>query len=160
MYGNGDGRWATRMTTGAEMTTQRAATTTKETGSPPPPPPPVAITSGPDKLLQYSLCIAVSARGHSGSASSRKKDQVPFLIITMPPLVRLRLPPLIRLSFALMAGCRVTFFALLSPCVARHHFLFTQRMAPSPLPLLHCCCAVHHRHHCVAIAPSIAPVAR
>ena len=47
-----------------------------------------------------------------------------------------------------------------SPCVARHHFPFTRRMAPSPLPLSHRRCAVHHCHRCVAVAPSQAPVAR
>ena len=134
-YGNGDGQWATTTTTGAETTTRGAATTTKAAGSPPPPPPPVAITSGPDPSSQYALCIAISARGHSGSASPRKKDHVPFLVVAAPPLVRLRLPPLIRLSFASMAGCRVTFCRV----------AFTLRRAP-PFP-------VHSTHGSIAAAP-------
>jgi hypothetical protein len=99
----------------------------KAVGSPPPPPPPVAITSGPDPLLQYALCIAISARGHSGSASPRKKDHVPFPVVAAPPLVRLCLPPLIRLSFASMAGCHVTFCCIASTLrrTSRHHFPFT-----------------------------------
>ena len=71
------------------------------------------------------------------------------------------LPPLIRLSFALMAGCRVTFCHVASTLrrASRRHFPFTRRMAPSPLPLSHRRCAVHRRRRCVAVAPSIAPVA-
>ena len=68
----------------------------KSSGITPPPQPPVAITSGPDPSLQYALCITISARGHNGSASPRKKDHVPFLIVAAPPLVRQRF----RLSFA------------------------------------------------------------
>ncbi len=139
-YGNGDGRWVTTTTTEAETTTRGAATTMKTAGSPPPPPPPIAITSGPDPLSQYALCIAISARGHSRSASPRKKDHVPFLVVAAPPLVRLRLPPLIRLSFASMDGCRVTF------C----HIAFTLRRAP-PFPV--CRCPFRF-----AVAPSIVVV--
>ena len=142
-YGNGDRRWATTTaTTGAETTTRGAATTMKAAGSPPPPPPPVAITSGPDPSSQYALYIAISAHGHSGSASPRKKDHVPFLAVAAPPLVRLRLSPLIRLSFALMDGCLVTFC-----CVA-----FTLRCAP-PFP-------VHSTHGSIAVAPFASPLRR
>ncbi len=103
------------------------STTSKAAGSPPPPPPPVAITSGPDPSLQYALCIAISARGHSGSASPRKKDHVPFLLVAVPPLVCLHLPPLIRLSLALMAGCCVTFCRVAHTLrrASRRHFPFT-----------------------------------
>ena len=72
-------------TTGAKTTTWGAATTMKTVGSTPPPHPPVAITSGPDPSLQYALSITISARGHSGSASPRKKDHVPFLVVAAPP---------------------------------------------------------------------------
>ncbi len=139
-YGNRDGRWATTTTTGVETTTRGAATTTKASGSTPPPSPLVAITSGPDLSSQYALCIAISARGHCGSASPRKKDHVPFLVVTAPPLVRLRLPPLIHPSFALMAGCCVTFC-----CVA-----FTLRHVP-PFP-------VHSTHGSIAVAPFASPL--
>ncbi len=95
--------------------------------TPPPLPPPVAITSGPVPSSQYALCIAISARGHSGSASPRKKDHVPFLVVAAPPLVHLRLPPLIRLLFALMAGCPITFCRVASTLrrASRRHFPFT-----------------------------------
>ncbi len=159
-YGNGDGRWATTTTTGAETTMRGAATTTKAAGSPPPPPPPVTITSGPDPSSQYALCIAISAGGHGGSASPRKKDHVPFLIVAAPPLVVcLRF----RLSFASHSlrwlVVASPFVASPSPYVVRRHFLFTQRMAPSPLPLLHRRRAIHPRHRCIAVVPSITPVA-
>ncbi len=120
--------------------------------TPPSPPPPVAITSGPDPLSQYALCIAISAHGHSRSAFPRKKDHVPFLVVAAPPLVRLRLPPCIHLSFALMAGCHVTFFASPPPCVAHctaisfplnallHRRCRLRRPSPSPL---RCCFTVH-----------------
>ena len=140
--GMGKGRWATTMTTGAETMTRGAATTTKAAGSPPPPPPPMAITSGPDPSSQYALCIAISARGHSGSASPRKKDHVPFLVVAAPPLVRLRLPPLICLLFTSMAGCRVTFCRV----------AFTLRCAP-PFP-------VHSTHGSIAVAPFALPLRR
>jgi hypothetical protein len=141
-YGNGDGRWATTTTAGVETMTQGAATTKKAAGSPPSPPPPVTITSGPDPLLQYALCIAISARGHSGSASPRKKGHVPFLLVAAPPLVRLRLPPLIRLSFASMAGCHVTFCRV----------AFTLRCA-LPFP-------VHLTNGSIAVAPFASPSRR
>ena len=134
-YGNGDGRWATTTTTGAETTTRGAASTTKAAGSSPPPLPPVAITSGLDPSLQYAPCIAISARGHSGSASPRKKDHVPLLIVAASPLVHLCLSPLIRHLFALMAGCRVTFCRV----------AFILRCA-SPFP-------VHSTHGSIAVAP-------
>jgi hypothetical protein len=160
-YGNGDGRWVTTTMTGAEMTTRGAVTTMKAEGSPPPPPPPVAITSGPDPSSQYALCIAISSHGHSGSASPRKKDHVPFLVFAAPPLVHLRLPPLIRLSFVLMAGYCVTFCHVTSTLrrASCHHFPFTRRMASSPSPLSHRRRAVHRHRHCGAVVPSIAPVA-
>ncbi len=79
---------------------------------------------------------------HSGSASPRKKDHVPFLVVAAPPLVRLRLPSLIRLSFALMAGCRVTFCRV----------AFTLRRAP-PFP-------VHSTHGSIADAPFASPSCR
>ncbi len=139
-YGTGDGRWATTTTTGAETTTRGAATTTKAAGSCPPPPPPVAITSGPDLSSQYALCIAISARGHSGSASPRKKDNVPFLVVAAPPLVCLRLLPLIHLSSASMAGCHVTFCRV----------ALTLRRAP-PFP-------VHSTHGSIAVAPFASPL--
>ncbi len=76
-------------------------------------------------------------------------------------LVRLRLPPLINLSFASMAGCSVTFCHVASTLrrASRRHFPFTQRMAPSPLPLSHRRRAVHRRRRCVAVVTSIAPIA-
>ncbi len=145
MYGNGDKWWATTPTTGVETTTWGMATTTKAAGSPPPPPPSVAIISGLDPSLQYAMCIAISARGHSGSAFLRKKDHMPFLIVAAPPLVRLRLPPLICLSFALMAGCRVTFCHITSTL---HRVIAAIAVALSRLPL-----------SSIAVAPSITATA-
>ena len=141
-YGNGDGQWATTPTTGAERTMRGVATTTKAAGSPPPLPPPIAITSGPDLVSQCALCIPISAHGRSRSTSPRKKDHVPFLVVAAPPLVRLRLPSLIRLSFALMAGCHITF------CCA----VFTLRRAP-PFP-------VHSTHGSIAVASFTLPSRR
>ncbi len=104
-----------------------------------PPSASIAITSGTDPSLQYALCIAISARGHSRSASPRKKDQAPFLVVATPPLVHLRLPPLICLSFASMAGCCVTFCRV----------TFTLRRTP-PFP-------VHSTHGSIAVAPFASP---
>ncbi len=96
---------------------------------------------------------------HSGSASPRKKDHVPFLLVAAPPLVRLRLPPLIRLSFASMAGCRVTFCRVAFTLHCAPPFPVHSTHGSSPLPLSHCRHAVHHRCCCVAFVPSITPVA-
>jgi hypothetical protein len=164
-------------TTGAETTTLGAATTTKAAGSTPPLPPPVAITSEADPSSQYALCIAISARGHSGSASLRKKDHVPFIVVAAPPLVRLRLLPLIRLSFASMAGCHVTFCRVAStlrrasrrPIHSMHGSITVAAVAPSitvadalPLcrpspPSLADCCRFH-RHRCINVHHSLLPL--
>ncbi len=124
----------------------------KQRDHPPPPPPPVAITSGPDPSSQYALCIAISARGHSGSASPRKKDHVPFLVVAAPPLVCL----CFRLSFASRS---LLWLVVASPFVASPSPCVTRRTAIShPLnALLHRLRhrAANHRCRCVAVAPSI-----
>ena len=157
-YGNGDGRWATTTMTGAETMTWGVATTMKAAGSPSP-------SASSRRHHQWAgpvvAACPVYCRGHNGSASPRKKDHVPSLVVAAPPLVRLRVPPLIHLSFASMAGCCITFCCVASTLrrASRRHFPFTRRMAPLPLPLSHRRCAVHRRRRCVAVAPSIAPVA-
>ena len=93
------------------------------------PPPPERRTTCPSSSLPRRLLSACAFRLSFASRSLR------WLVVASP------------------------FVASPSPCVARRHFPFTRRMAPSPLPLSHRRCAVHRRRRCVAVAPSIAPVA-
>ena len=148
----------------------------KSSGITPPLPSPVAITSGPDPPLLYALCIAISARGHSGFTSPRKKGHVPFLVVAAPPLVRLRLPPLVRfdgwLSRHLLSHClhlasraaisrslnawlhrRCPFRIAVAPSIAVAVALPSCR--PSPPSLVDCC--RFHCHHCVNIHPPLLP---
>ncbi len=149
-YGNGDGRWAMTTMTVAETTTRGAATTTKAAGSLPPPPPPAAITSVPDPSSQYGTVDPPPPERRTTCPSS----SLPRHLLSACAF---------RLSFA---SCSLQwlvvaspFVALPSPCVARRHFPFTRRMAPSPMPLLHRRRAVHRRCRCVAFVPSITPIA-
>ncbi len=155
-YGNGDGRWATTTRTGGETTMRGAATTTKAAGLLPPPPPPVAITSGPDPSSQYgtvdpppperrTTCPSLLSPCHLLSTFAFRLSFVSrslrWLVVTSP---------FVGSPFVASPS---------SSCIARRNFPFTQCIAPSPLPLLHCRRAVHRRRRCVAFMPSIAPVA-
>ncbi len=93
------------------------------------PPPPERRTMCPSSPLPRRLLSACAFRLSFASRSLR------WLVVASP------------------------FVASPSPCVTCCHFPFTRRMAPSPLPLLHRRCIVHCHRRCVAVEPSIAPVA-